>query len=68
MVTCWGRGLQERVAELERQKRAQEWAWQDKVATMETDMRQKQVELEQSLWSLTSSHSHLQQKLVSSTE
>lgn len=39
--------------------KAQEWAWQNRLVTMETELRQAHKEMEQKLTTFTSSHNHL---------
>lgn len=52
------------MAELERQMRAQEWAWQDRLTASETELGQVRGQLEHTITTLTSSQTYFQQKYI----
>lgn len=56
------RGLKERVAELEKQRKIAEWAWQDRLAAMETDLARTRLELEEKRASHSSSQTNLMER------
>lgn len=56
------RGLRDRAAELERQMRAQEWAWQGRLVVCEAELGEVRVQLEHTLTTLSSSEDHFQHK------
>ena len=58
------RRLQERVGELERQSKAKEWAWQDRVLEREAELGTVRAELEHTLTSSLATQSQLQHKYI----
>ena len=62
MLSGHCRSLRERVAELERQSRAQEWAWQDRLVATETELNEVRRQMEHTLTTLTSSQEDFQHR------